>query len=361
MNLGITLFSRHSLVDWHNQIYWKCWFTWVTHAFPSLHSLLLYFCLFLVTGIVIFASLVYYAERLQTNTRNDFKSIPEGLWWAMITMTTVGYGDMVPRTYAGMMIGAVCALSGVLTIALPVPVIVSNFTMFYSHTQAREKLPRQRRRVCASPMDNILPLTPSSTSPASNPHHPHSISIVTHHTGHHSKHHRHHHQHENRDSKSGCSSHMLTPTTTSKQLLSHPGHQQQQHQTTLSTTTASTSKEVTRRTSNVSSRNGSRSGSTNGTSSSSSSSSCSKRSVRLTPANVIETKDSSVRRKRTSSGHHPPPPEFVWKDAFICSHITIVPCDGTHGFRGQNDREQKRREQENNLGVTKQDTQILSF
>lgn len=109
---------------------------------------------------MIFASLVYYAERLQANPRNDFKSIPEGLWWAMITMTTVGYGDMVPRTYAGMVIGALCALSGVLTIALPVPVIVSNFTMFYSHTQAREKLPRQRKRVCALPLDAPPPGTP---------------------------------------------------------------------------------------------------------------------------------------------------------------------------------------------------------
>ncbi len=40
-----------------------------------------------------------------------------------------------------------CALTGVLTIALPVPVIVSNFAMFYSHTQARAKLPKKRRRV----------------------------------------------------------------------------------------------------------------------------------------------------------------------------------------------------------------------
>lgn len=46
-----------------------------------------------------------------------------------------------------MFVGALCALAGVLTIALPVPVIVSNFSMFYSHTQARSKLPKQRRRV----------------------------------------------------------------------------------------------------------------------------------------------------------------------------------------------------------------------
>jgi potassium voltage-gated channel Shaw-related subfamily C protein 1 len=96
---------------------------------------------FLVLGIVIFASLVYYAERIQTNPDNDFKSIPLGLWWALVTMTTVGYGDMVPKTYIGMFVGALCALAGVLTIALPVPVIVSNFAMYYSHTQVNP--PRQ--------------------------------------------------------------------------------------------------------------------------------------------------------------------------------------------------------------------------
>ena len=110
-------------------------------------------------GIVIFASLVYYAERIQANPHNDFNSIPLGLWWALVTMTTVGYGDMAPKTYViislllqinewvimtnylsavkvGMFVGALCALAGVLTIALPVPVIVSNFAMYYSHTQA---------------------------------------------------------------------------------------------------------------------------------------------------------------------------------------------------------------------------------
>lgn len=62
-------------------------------------------------------------------------------------MTTVGYGDMAPSTFLGKLVGSLCAIMGVLTIALPVPVIVSNFAMFYSHSQAREKLPRKRRRV----------------------------------------------------------------------------------------------------------------------------------------------------------------------------------------------------------------------
>ena len=41
----------------------------------------------------------------------------------------------MPKTYLGMFVGALCALGGVLTVALPVPVIVSNFEMYYSHTQ----------------------------------------------------------------------------------------------------------------------------------------------------------------------------------------------------------------------------------
>uniref|UniRef100_A0A7E4VV02 BTB domain-containing protein n=1 Tax=Panagrellus redivivus TaxID=6233 RepID=A0A7E4VV02_PANRE len=117
------------------------------HTFRASAKELMLLVFFLVLGIVIFASLVYYAERVEVNPDNQFQSIPLGLWWAVVTMTTIGYGDMTPHTYLGRLIGSICALTGVLTIALPVPVIVSNFAMFYSHSQARSKMPKKKRAV----------------------------------------------------------------------------------------------------------------------------------------------------------------------------------------------------------------------
>ncbi|XP_016334441.1 potassium voltage-gated channel subfamily C member 1-like, partial [Sinocyclocheilus anshuiensis] len=61
-------------------------------------------------------------------------------------MTTLGYGDMYPQTWSGMLVGALCALAGVLTIAMPVPVIVNNFGMYYSLAMAKQKLPKKKNK-----------------------------------------------------------------------------------------------------------------------------------------------------------------------------------------------------------------------
>uniref|UniRef100_A0A3B5LTM7 BTB domain-containing protein n=1 Tax=Xiphophorus couchianus TaxID=32473 RepID=A0A3B5LTM7_9TELE len=109
--------------------------------------------IFLALGVLIFATMIYYAERIGADPKDptaaahtNFKNIPIGFWWAVVTMTTLGYGDMYPETWSGMLVGALCALAGVLTIAMPVPVIVNNFGMYYSLAMAKQKLPKKRNK-----------------------------------------------------------------------------------------------------------------------------------------------------------------------------------------------------------------------
>ncbi|KAL3852001.1 hypothetical protein ACJMK2_015690 [Sinanodonta woodiana] len=102
------------------------------------------FLLFSLTmAIIIFATVMYYAEKNVDRTR--FTSIPAAFWYTIVTMTTLGYGDMVPRTIMGKLVGGICSLSGVLVIALPVPVIVSNFSRIYHQNQRADKRKAQKK------------------------------------------------------------------------------------------------------------------------------------------------------------------------------------------------------------------------
>ncbi|XP_013098793.1 potassium voltage-gated channel protein Shal isoform X2 [Stomoxys calcitrans] len=97
----------------------------------------------LAMAIIIFATVMFYAEKNVHGT--NFTSIPAAFWYTIVTMTTLGYGDMVPETIAGKIVGGVCSLSGVLVIALPVPVIVSNFSRIYHQNQRADKRKAQRK------------------------------------------------------------------------------------------------------------------------------------------------------------------------------------------------------------------------
>ncbi len=105
----------------------------------SLGELFLYVLLLLMT-LMLFASFVFYAEQIYEVEKNPFESILIGLWWAIVTMTTLGYGDIVPVTPFGRLVGALCALCGLVFLALPIPVIVNNFTTYYAQAKAHQKL-----------------------------------------------------------------------------------------------------------------------------------------------------------------------------------------------------------------------------
>lgn len=108
----------------------------------SMKELMMLF-IFLMIATLIFATVIYYAERTASEeTGTDFNTIPIGFWWAITTMTTVGYGDITPRTPVGYIVGTACAVCGVLLVALTFPVISNNFTLFYEHVRSRSLSPR---------------------------------------------------------------------------------------------------------------------------------------------------------------------------------------------------------------------------
>ena len=76
-------------------------------------------------GVIVFSSAEYYLERGEWDevmqryvdedmTESQFQSIPAAFWWCVITMTTVGYGDVVPQSVSGRFFAAGASLTGVL-------------------------------------------------------------------------------------------------------------------------------------------------------------------------------------------------------------------------------------------------------
>lgn len=80
----------------------------------------------LVLALLISSSLIYVAE--QDVQPEHFGSIPQAMWWTVVTLTTVGYGDIVPHTVAGKFIATLTALMGVCVVALLTGIVATGFT-----------------------------------------------------------------------------------------------------------------------------------------------------------------------------------------------------------------------------------------
>ena len=119
--------------------------------YDASEALLMLF-IFLTLGVILFGSMVFFAESgvwnddlstwMRPNTMGTaeeatpFRSIPGGMWWAVVTLATVGYGDLVPTTPWGKVIGGLAIACGLVMLAMPMTVIGSTFTNEYVRYKA---------------------------------------------------------------------------------------------------------------------------------------------------------------------------------------------------------------------------------
>lgn len=84
---------------------------------------------FMLVTLLMYSCLVFQLEKDVPNT--PYSSIPASLWWAIVTLTTVGYGDVCPVTLLGKLVGGCACVTGILIVGLPMSILVDTFTSKY--------------------------------------------------------------------------------------------------------------------------------------------------------------------------------------------------------------------------------------
>ncbi|XP_042584436.1 potassium voltage-gated channel subfamily G member 4 [Cyprinus carpio] len=102
--------------------------------------------LFLCVAVALFSPLVHLAEKEFAKDKptgpHSFSSIPASYWWAIISMTTVGYGDMVPHSIPGQVVAFSSILSGILIMAFPAT------SIFHVFSRSYHELKREHEIIC---------------------------------------------------------------------------------------------------------------------------------------------------------------------------------------------------------------------
>ena len=101
---------------------------------------ILVFLLSVCTLVIVFGTLMYVVEGPQ----HGFTSIPKGIYWAIVTLTTVGYGDIVPKTALGQVISSMVMITGYSIIAVPTGIFTAELATAMRGGQLQHHCP-----VCA--------------------------------------------------------------------------------------------------------------------------------------------------------------------------------------------------------------------
>lgn len=111
----------------------------------SARKVFVFFALMMILT-TIFGCLVYVAE----DGRNGFESIPVSIYWAIVTITTVGYGDVVPHSVIGRTIASIGMLIGYAVIAVPTGIITAELTVSQREQEEQETRESRNCTNCAS-------------------------------------------------------------------------------------------------------------------------------------------------------------------------------------------------------------------
>jgi voltage-gated potassium channel len=113
----------------------------LTRALKSSKRKILVFLFAVLTIVVVFGSLMYLIE----GEEHGFTSIPRGIYWAIVTLTTVGYGDISPQTPTGQALAAIIMIMGYSIIAVPTGIVTAELTQL-----RQQKVSTQACRACSA-------------------------------------------------------------------------------------------------------------------------------------------------------------------------------------------------------------------
>lgn len=110
---------------------------------------------FLVILVSVMGSVIFYAEDLEVGEDSAFESVPVAMWFMLVTITTVGYGDLYPHSVTGRWISSFTMVLGIIFLAMPLAIIGSNFVDVYQEKEKVQFIEQVKNKLMKCDIDSI--------------------------------------------------------------------------------------------------------------------------------------------------------------------------------------------------------------